>query len=132
MPCERRVVVKIGCEPLIDRFLEPVTGRVEPLLWWSVFACFCVRSRGLNLGSLGTMHNGPWAAMSTVGTTGLRTAFPWGRAYLVDVDYFSRVSADGPLEFVPDPVRETAHANSVLAVPDLVVEMFGLRDATRD
>ena len=33
MPCERRVVVKIGCEPKIDRDLEPVTGRVEPLLW---------------------------------------------------------------------------------------------------
>jgi hypothetical protein len=42
------------------------------------------------------------------------------------VDYFSRVGVDSPLEFVPDPVRETAHANSVLPVPDLVVEMFGL------
>jgi hypothetical protein len=48
MPCERRVVVKIGCEPKIDRDSKPVTGRVEPLLWWSVFACFCVRSRGLS------------------------------------------------------------------------------------
>ena len=46
--------------------------------------------------------------------------------HLVDVDYFSRVSVDSPLDFVPDPVRETAHANSVLPVPDLVVEMFGL------
>jgi hypothetical protein len=45
--------------------------------------------------------------------------------HLVDVGHYSRVSVDSPLEFEPDPVRETAHATAVLPVMDLVVEAIG-------
>jgi hypothetical protein len=45
--------------------------------------------------------------------------------HLVDVDYYSRLSVGSPLEFEPDPVRETAHATAILPVMDLVVEAIG-------